>query len=300
MGVGTALAWSPHLQCGNQTISFIVTSTKLFLIRLYFFPFIFIFIIMKKCKNIECNKEIEKNRIYCSFKCRNYYVNKNLRDYTKNSNGLSIKTKKFYETNLKFCLNPKCNKILSYEKRRNSFCSQSCSTSFTNIGRVVTNETKKRMSISHKNKLEIKTIKCKNCDILIEKRLRKKFCSDNCKKIHNQKDMTEFAKYKQETNFKFSLNDYPNEFDFSLIEIYGWYKPKNKGDNLGGVSRDHMLSVRDGFNRGINPKLLSHPANCQLMIHNENVSKNKKSILTYDELLERIDIWNKKYSPQVL
>ena len=36
---------------------------------------------MKKCKNIECNKEIEKNRIYCSFKCRNFYVNKNLRDY---------------------------------------------------------------------------------------------------------------------------------------------------------------------------------------------------------------------------
>ena len=112
--------------------------------------------------------------------------------------------------------------------------------------------------------------------------------------------MTEFARYKQETHFKFGLSDYPDEFDFSLIEKYGWYKPRNRGDNLGGVSRDHMLSVRDGFNRGINPKLLSHPANCQLMIHNENVSKNKKSILTYDELLERIDIWNKKYSPQVL
>ena len=249
---------------------------------------------MNKCKNIECNKEIENNRIYCSFKCRNYHVNKNLRDYSKNGNGLTEKTKELYEKKLKFCLNPKCNKILSYEKRRNSFCSQSCSTSFTNIGRVVTNETKKRMSISHKNKLVNKTIKCKNCDILIEKKIRKKFCSDNCKKQNNQKDMTEFAKYKQETNFKFSLNDYPNEFDFSLIEKYGWYKPKNRGNNLSGVSRDHMLSVKDGFNKGINPKLLSHPANCKLMIHNENVSKNKKSILTYNQLLERIEMWDKK------
>jgi hypothetical protein len=34
--------------------------------------------------------------------------------------------------------------------------------------------------------------------------------------------------------------------------------------NLGGVSRDHMIAVRDGFNLGIDPKLLSHPANCKL------------------------------------
>ena len=65
--------------------------------------------------------------------------------------------------------------------------------------------------------------------------------------------------------------------------------------NLGGVSRDHMLSVRDGFNKGINPKLLAHPANCRLMIHNENISKNKKSILTENELLIRIEEWDKKY-----
>ena len=107
--------------------------------------------------------------------------------------------------------------------------------------------------------------------------------------------MTDFAKYKQDTMFKFNLADYPNEFEFKLIEQYGWYKPRNRGDNLGGVSRDHMLSVRDGFNKGINPKLLAHPANCRLMIHNENISKNKKSILTENELLIRIEEWDKKY-----
>ncbi len=36
---------------------------------------------MKKCKNIECEKLIDDKRMYCSLKCRNIYVNKNLRNY---------------------------------------------------------------------------------------------------------------------------------------------------------------------------------------------------------------------------
>jgi Rps23 Pro-64 3,4-dihydroxylase Tpa1-like proline 4-hydroxylase len=101
--------------------------------------------------------------------------------------------------------------------------------------------------------------------------------------------MTEFKIYKAETNFKFNLSDYPDMFDFSLIEKYGWYSPSNKKNNLSGVSRDHMLSVKEGFELGIDPKLLAHPANCKLMIHNDNVSKNKKSSITLEELLERIE-----------
>jgi hypothetical protein len=61
--------------------------------------------------------------------------------------------------------------------------------------------------------------------------------------------------------------------------------PTNKNNNLGGVSRDHMFSVREGFEMGIDTKIISHPANCRLMVHTENISKNKKSILTIEELL---------------
>jgi len=56
-----------------------------------------------------------------------------------------------------------------------------------------------------------------------------------------------------------------------------------------------MLSVREGFEQGIDPKLLSHPANCKLMIHNENVSKNKTSSISIIELLQRIEAFDKKY-----
>ena len=107
--------------------------------------------------------------------------------------------------------------------------------------------------------------------------------------------MDEYQKYRLDSNFNFNLSDYPDEFDFSLIEKYGWYSPTNKKNNLNGVSRDHMFSVREGFEMGIGAHLISHPANCQLMIHRENISKNKKSIISIDELLKRIENFEEKY-----
>ena len=92
------------------------------------------------------------------------------------------------------------------------------------------------------------------------------------------------------------MNDYPDEFDFELIEQYGWYKAKNRGNNLNGVSRDHMYSVKEGFLNKVDPKILAHPANCRLIRHNDNVSKGSKSTITLEQLLERIRIWNKKYN----
>ena len=51
----------------------------------------------------------------------------------------------------------------------------------------------------------------------------------------------------------------------------------------------YMYNLGVFFKDKIDPKLLAHPANCKLMIHNDNVSKNKKSSITLEELLERIE-----------
>jgi hypothetical protein len=67
---------------------------------------------------------------------------------------------------------------------------------------------------------------------------------------------------------------------------------------LSGVSRDHLYSILDGYTNKIDPKLLSHPANCRIMVHNGpngNNSKNSKSSITLEELKIRINIWTKKY-----
>ena len=130
-----------------------------------------------------------------------------------------------------------------------------------------------------------------------------KFCSKSCgtkyttniryEKLRSSK--TERENYKRDCNFKFSIKDYPNEFDFSLLERHGMYKAKNRGNNLTGISRDHMVSVMWGFRNNIPPEHIAHPANCRLIVHNDNVSKGDKCSITYEELLERINQWNMKY-----
>jgi hypothetical protein len=110
-----------------------------------------------------------------------------------------------------------------------------------------------------------------------------------------RKNRSALANYRADCAFKFNLGDYPDEFDFKLIESYGWYKPKNRGDNLNGVSRDHAVSVRYGFDNNIPAEHLAHPANCVLMRHGDNVSKYSKISMSYEELLKRIEAWDKKY-----
>jgi len=64
----------------------------------------------------------------------------------------------------------------------------------------------------------------------------------------------------------------------------------------GRFDSDHMFSVREGFEKGIDPYLISHPANCELMIHNYNISKNKKSSITIDDLLNKIKEFEEKFN----
>jgi hypothetical protein len=245
------------------------------------------------CKNVGCANETKKNNVYCSLSCRNYYVNKFIRDYSKNGDAITEKHKKGYI--IKRCKNPSCDLEIPYKQRRNIFCCNSCAASVTNLGKIKSSETIVKVKKTWENKEECnRTIECKNCKCLIKTKLRKTFCCLQCKKDYQRKNMDEFNKFKQDTLFKFSLNQYPDAFDFSLIKKYGWYSPSNKKNNIGGVSRDHMLSVRGGFELGLDPFLLAHPANCRLMIHGENISKNKKSIITKDELEELITLWGIK------
>lgn len=105
-----------------------------------------------------------------------------------------------------------------------------------------------------------------------------------------------FKYYQIQCAFTFALKDYPDEFDFGLIEKYGWYSPKNSNKpNLAGVSRDHMVSIKWGWENKVDPKIISHPANCKLVLQPKNASKHTDCSIAYEELLERIEAWNKKY-----
>lgn len=124
--------------------------------------------------------------------------------------------------------------------------------------------------------------------------------ADRYQKYHDSVKI-KYETYRTRCKFKFNVYDYPDEFDLSLIEKFGWYSPngfkfKNKKPNLNGVSRDHQLSIFEGFKNNINPKIMSHPANCKIVEHyKENASKGSKSSFDDEELERRIRLWNKKY-----
>lgn len=200
------------------------------------------------------------------------------------------------------CQKEGCSNIIPYEKRHNSCCSRGCANS-----RIKTDEIKLLQSVSAKNskkvlvankaraKNEEVTHKCKFCDNLITTRVDRKLCQKECRVNFNksQRDINVLVDYRKACSFNFSLNDYPDSFDFSIIEKYGWYKAKNKGDNPNGVSRDHMYSVKEGFINNIDPQIIAHPANCRLITQRQNVSKGSNSAITIQELKEKIKNWNK-------
>lgn len=188
---------------------------------------------------------------------------------------------------------PKCG--ITFNKNT-KFCSRSCGNSH-----IFSLERKEKLKkAQNKNK---KLFKCKYCHSeYFQIKKSRGFCSDKCSKnYYKEKKLIVKRSFRHQCRFKFDVFDYPNEFDLSLIEKFGFYRPINakNGANLNGVSLDHILSISDASKNNIDPKIIGHPANCKLMIHNQNISKGKKSLITLSELEDRILIWNIKYKEYI-
>lgn len=230
--------------------------------------------VISKCYYCESMIEDYKssNRKFCSNSCSSKYNNKNRQlDYNKFKESICVKCGEGIIVNIRSsnnkCKCEKCkkeNKREYYKKRR------------------LENRKVKVKKVSYKSEIR----KCKLCENIAP--YRKTYC-DECSYSY-------YEIYRPRCNFNFNLSDYPNEFNFDLIREYGWYSPSNKNNNLNGISRDHIYSVRDGFINNIDPKIISHPANCQLLIHKDNNSKNKKSEITINDLFLKIKEFDKKYN----
>ena len=185
------------------------------------------------------------------------------------------------------------------------YCKRACANS-----RNHSDETKQKMRESI---LEFRTLnnlpitpthkECKYCGVTffsVGKNVKKRYCSDVCRQTKTnetkRKNLTELHKYRLDCKFTFSLNTYPNEFDFDLIRTHGWYKATNRGNNLNGVSRDHMISIMYGWRNKIPSEIIAHPANYQLLRHNDNISKYTTPSISLEELTLRIEKWNEKYN----
>lgn len=76
---------------------------------------------------------------------------------------------------------------------------------------------------------------------------------------------------------------------FDLLKQSGMY---SRGKNLDGVVRDHRISIDYGYKNNIDPKIISHPANCRFISHRDNARKTKKCEITLEQLLEDIKVWD--------
>lgn len=206
---------------------------------------------------------VNSDRLFCSHKCSAEFSNTN-REHSEETKD-------------------RISKSLSGKKRNQSFVDKIIGESNPNWknGKSIKNNNKQKDKIDNKRK-------CKYCsEYKIEK--KHKIICDDCR-------VSYYKFYRPSCEFTFVLSNFPNEFDFELIKKYGWYSPVNKKNNLNGVSRDHLYTVRDGFINKIDSEVIKHPANCRLLKHTDNNLKNHYSSITLEQLLERISKWNEKHS----
>jgi hypothetical protein len=192
------------------------------------------------------------------------------------------------------CDNPECKELTTNEK----YCSRSCAAKITNFNRTresydrqskTLSETISKIWRAPKQKQikprKVNTRKCICCGKIDTTTAR--FQSDKCSFCNDS------LMYRRQCEFKFNLKDFPEEFDFKLLNEHGMFSPKK---NPKGVSRDHMLSVQYGKDNRIDPGIIAHPANCRLILQGDNTRKQGDSSITLSELLIKINEWDTKYS----
>lgn len=214
-----------------------------------------------------------------------------------------------------YCSKEVYKRACDIKKAKRVFCSKSCSASYNNIGKTHSDETKEKIRkklknvIRNPNKKKVRT--CKDVD-KVHCKVTFKTCKETglgymswsehlgwINRTSPHIDRTRKELYYEDCAFKFNVYHYPEKFDLSLIEKHGWYEcysPKcGKENNTNGVSRDHMVSVMYGYKNGIDPKIISHPANCELVLQRDNISKREKCSISLEELMGRINKWNEEY-----
>lgn len=225
---------------------------------------------------------------------KSYHRHKTL-SHTSEIGATKDKIKNDYLGNPKQCTF--CEVNLSFEQRRNKFCSSSCSAQYTNQRRINHGD-KVRQAWRQKNGYinhdmprihqYPKEHNCLTCNTpFLAYHANKRFCSNTC-------NTSKYAKigYRQACSFNLNKVDHPSLFNALLIETYGWYTPANKGTfNPNGVCWDHLYRIQDGFKNNVPPDIMSHPANAELVPWTVNTAR-RQSMITYEELCARIILWD--------
>lgn len=227
-------------------------------------------------------------------------------------NNVSKSATEKYNQHPKLC--KECNNIINYKNRVNKFCSHSCAGSCSNRIRkeagwapttdqklsVSKSLIKYNVSIGNRPGSLHDTIKTASGEFSKVHFMKCKFCNN----IFTAMSATRVCKIcqhlkwnnnKDQYSFKFNIYEYPELFDLNMLQQKGWvaFGGKRGGDkNSNGLSRDHRVSVNDAKKFNYDPYYISHPLNCELMLHIKNNKKNTKSSISYNELVKLVDDYN--------
>jgi hypothetical protein len=219
------------------------------------------------CQYVECCKPLVRNGKFCNLKCCN---RENVRIQKIKANEVHQTKRLAYAASPRKCIG--CQGLISWESFNKSgakYCSNSCASQANNLKRSQTSRNKQRRSL---------LLRFNQTDDLPNR---------NFKEI-----------YYSLASFKFNVRDYPGLLNLELLDKHGWYSAggrSKKAINKDGITRDHMLSIRDGINWNIHPLLLSHPVNCRLISASENSKKNSKSLIQAAQLFESITSFTGKF-----
>ena len=88
--------------------------------------------------------------------------------------------------------------------------------------------------------------------------------------------------------------------DNNQVTLLNTHKVFHPINNKTGCVRDHMYSKLDGFNAGVPPEILRHPANCMIITHSQNASKCHHSLISIDKLFELIHSYSGNWNEHTI
>jgi hypothetical protein len=214
---------------------------------------------------------------FCSLKCVGIWHGKQK----------SEKAKAAYAENPKRCV--KCNTVLAWSQRKeNIYCSSSCSA-------ITNNNIRAKGRKKSDKRLITKIPKDTKAILYPYTKVYRHLCIVTGIYFYSRSAYAKYSSgaamqqrlvYRQQCNFRFSPYAYPDMAGYDLLLEHGVYHPVT---NPMGVSRDHLLSVADGWANKIDPEIMRHRANCRLILHSQNQNKYTSSAISIADLQELIN-----------
>ena len=164
------------------------------------------------------------------------------------------------------------------------------------VGNIRTHSVATKLAISKKltkqkyQYTSIFNLECKHCNSRFVDRKRIKYCN-NCSMLYKSGNRNKYT-------FTFNVYHYPDLFDLDQLTTIGWNSFGGRAGNYNpnGLTRDHKISVNEAIKNNYPPYYIKHPLNCEIMSFIDNDRKKSNSSISYDELKELVDNYDKSGS----